>query len=298
LKESGPQSWEATRVVVSAATDNDAYSIWLHARSAVTSAQYPQRVEYTIAISGLDGKTPAADHYRASCDLSDGEIRLFPISDEELAQPSPAPHGVNFNFNIALSTGRVSPAIATIPEGHPARSADLLGEPLLSPTYMFGLRYAAAPSGAKPETASTLPVIAIVSAQAPQYRVSLIDTPAIGGVPTYHLELTPLRRPKENRLRELWVGMTDYLPRRAVIAGNFTLAPLVDVPWTVDFSVLDGAPYIAHESTAATLYLSHRRVVQNAAIAFDDIREPGTNIFDEPIVTPEQDETALVEPQS
>jgi hypothetical protein len=162
---------------------------------------------------------------------------------------------------------------------------------------MFGLRYeeprAAAPS---PQADGSLRVIAIVSSGAPDYRVSLIDTPLLDGVPMYHLGLTPLRKPKDNRLRELWVGSSDYLPRKAIVSGNFTLAPLVDVPWTVDFSILGGAPYITRESTGDTLYLSHRRVVRGAAIAFEGIREPDGTIYDVPLIEPEIKDTTLVEP--
>jgi hypothetical protein len=272
----------------------DAYSIWQRARSAAASAQYPSRIDYTIAVSGLDGSKPSVDHYRASCNLSDGAIRLFPISDEQLAQP-PVPHGFNLYFTVGLSTGRLAPAIVTIPAGHPAPAIDLLGEPLLSPTYMFGLRYRSSEQIA-PQESTPLRVIATVSAQSPDYRVALIDMPTIGDVRTYHLKLTPLRRPKENRLRELWVERDDYLPKRAIVAGNFTIRPLVDVPWTVDFLILNGAPYIARETTAATLYLEHRRVVRNAAITFEGIREPDGTIYDRPLVEPAAADTTLVEP--
>ena len=275
----------------------DAYSIWLHARSAVTSAQYPSRLAYTIAVSGLDGETPVADHYRASADSGGGAIRVFPISDEQLAKPPPAPHGINLNISIGLCFARGGCGGIQIPVGHPAPYQDLLGEPLLEPTYMFGLRYKelrAAPSS--PQADGSLRVIAIVSSGTRDYGVSLIDTPLLDGVPTYHLGLTPLRKPKDNRLRELWIGTNDYLPRRAIVAGNFTLAPLVDVPWSVDFSILGGAPYITRESAADTLYLAHRRVVREATIAFEDVREPDGTIYDTPLVEPEIEDTTLVEP--
>jgi hypothetical protein len=277
--------------------DTDAHAIWLHARSAVTSATYPAQIDYTISISGLDGVRPAVDHYRASCDPSDAAIRVFPISDEQLAQPPPVPHGFNFGFTIALSTGRLAPAIATIPAGRPESGPDLLGVPLLEPTYTFGLRYRPEAKQTS-DSAPALPVIAIVSAQTADYRVALIDTPAIDGVSTYHLRLTPLRRRKDNRLRELWVGTNDYLPRKAVVSGNFTIRPLVDVPWTIDFAVRGGAPYIARESAAATLYMEHRRVVRNAVIAFEDVREPSETIYDKPLVAPEAMDTTttLTEP--
>jgi hypothetical protein len=275
----------------------DAYSIWLHARSAVTSARYPDQLTYTIAVSGLDGGTPVADRYRASADPADGAIRIFPISDEQLAKPPPVPHGINVNFGIVLCIARGGCASKQIPVGHPAPNQYLLGEPLLEPTYMFGLRYKAMRTAAtSPEAQSSLRVIAVVSSGARDYRVSLIDTPLLDGVPTYHLGLTPLRKPKDNRLRELWIGTTDYLPRKAVVAGNFTLAPLVDVPWSVDFSILDGAPYITRESAVDTLYLTHRRVVREATIAFEDIHERSSTIYDVPLIEPEVQDTTLVEP--
>jgi hypothetical protein len=161
---------------------------------------------------------------------------------------------------------------------------------------MFGLRYRGPRAAASsPEADGSLRVIAIVSSGSPDYSVSLIDAPLLGGVPTYHLGLTPLREPKDNRLRELWIGSSDYLPRKAIVAGNFTLAPLVDVPWTVDFSVLNGAPYLTRETAVDTLYLQHHRVVRGATIAFEDIGEPST-IYDVPLIAPDVLDTTLVEP--
>ena len=271
----------------------DAYAIWLQTRSAVTSAQYPRKLDYTIDVSGLDGDRPTDDHYRAAYDEADGSIALFPISDETLAKPAPVPHGVNVSVNLffcwigCLGIHRQA--------GHPEASLDLLGEPLIQPTYAFGMRYERPHPDSSSSATGSLPVIATVSAQKPAYRVELIDQPAIDGVATYHLQLTPLRDPKNNRLRELWVGTSDYLPRRAAISGNFTRAPLVDVPWTIDFAIVDGVPYIARESAGATLYLAHGRVVRQAAIAFEDVREPAA-IFGEPLVTPERKDDTLVEP--
>ena len=263
----------------------------------MTSARYPSRLAYTIAVSGFDGEKPVADHYRATADPGDGAIRIFPISDEQLAKPPPVPHGVNLNIVLELCIAKSGCTSKQIPAGHPAPYQDLFGEPLLEPTYMFGLRYKAARSTpTSPQADGSLRVIAIVSSGSPDYRVSLIDTPLLDGVSTYHLGLTPLRKPKDNRLRELWIDTNDYLPRKAIVAGNFTLAPLVDVPWTVDFSILDGAPYITRESTGDTLYLPHRRIVRNATIAFEDVREPDATIYDVPLIEPDVQETTLVEP--
>jgi hypothetical protein len=274
----------------------DPYALWLHARSAVTSVQYPRRIAYTIAITGLDGEKPVADRYRAAYDSNDGDVRMLPTSDEQLAAPALVPQGANANLSIQLCWGHNGGCGTThLPVGHPAPYEDLIGVPLLSPTYMFGIGYPAPMAGSGVDARSRLRVIATVSARSPEYRITLVDEPLLDGVATYHLELRPLRKPNDNRLRELWIGASDYLPRRAVVAGNFTTAPLVDVPWTIDFSVERGVPYLLREATPQTLYLAHRRVVRNAVIAFEGIHEP-VNLYDMPLVQPEMPGASLVEP--
>jgi len=268
----------------------DAYAIFQYVRSAVTSVAYPRRLDYTVAIGGLDGSTYRQNHYHASFDSSDGTIRVLPVSDEELASRPPRPH--DFQFSKLVIFG------VPIAIGHPPPSPDVIGVPLLSPTYTFGLAYPlpATRKASEGGEGNTLPTIAIVSTKTRDYNVTLLDTPDLDGTPTYHLKLTPLRRPKDNRLRELWIGQNDYLPRKAVVAGNFTIAPLVDVPWTIAFTLYDGAPVIASESADATLYLAHRRVVRNAAIAFTGFHEPSGSLVDEPLLAPEVDDSTLVEP--
>ena len=268
--------------------------IWRRTRAAVTAAQYPDHIAYKIAITGRDGETPVSNHYQAVFDPLSGTIRLFTLSDEQLAQPAPVPHGINVSATIVICFPPLGCWGHKIPVGHPAPYYDLLGEPFLAPTYMFGLRYALVAT--QPSTSpNPLPVIATLAVQAPLYRVALVDMPEIDGALTYHLQLTPLRNPKQNRLRELWVGTADYLPRKAITSGNFTIAPLVDVPWTVDFSVVNGVPYIRDEYTAQTLFLQHRRVVRDAMVMFDDLHE-STTVYDMPIINPDPPKDALVEP--
>jgi hypothetical protein len=275
----------------------DAYALFLHARSAVTAAQYPQRIDYTIAVTGLDGQIPRTNHYRADTDVTTNEVRVFSMSEEELAAPAPVPHGFNVNLSAFLCGGRCETGSVTVhePVGPAPRAFDLIGVPKLSPVYAFGLAFPHY-GGSSTIAESTLPTIAVVSTKTRDYDVAIVDTPSIDGIPTYHLRLTPLRKPKDNRLRELWIGVTDYLPRRAVVSGNFTLAPLVDVPWTIDFVVRDGAPYVAREAAGATLYLPHRRVVRDAAIAFENVDESDGSFLHRPLIEPENDDYTLSEP--
>lgn len=275
------------------AADSDAYWLWDRTRSAVTSAAYPRRIVYTIAISGFDGQTAVTEHYHASCDPNDGTVRIFPISDEAAKSP-PTPHG--FNMLLGLRKPRRLGGIFSFALGHPPPYQDLLGVPDLAPTYMFGIRYPPAPRTTSPPDNDSLRVIATVTSRN-DYSVSLVDLSPIEGMLTYHLRLNPLRHPREDRLRELWIGAADYLPRKAVIAGDFTQAPFVDVEWTVNFSIIEGAPYVRSETAAAALALPHRRNVRGAVVAFTDIGEP-SSIYDVPLFEPELNGSLLVEPRA
>lgn len=274
------------------------YDLFAHARAAVSSVRYPASVDYTIAISGLDGQTPRANHYRAYSRPAEGIIDVAPISTEEEAHPVVV-HGVNFALTATICGGRCETGVGHVsePVGRTPDSADLVGVPMLEPTYAFGLKYPQARALPQTEEASKLPTIAIVATQTRDYDVTLVDEPLVNGTPTYHLRLRPLRKPHDYRLRELWVGRSDFLPRRALIAGDFTIAPLVDVPWTVDFTVSDGCPYILDEKAQARLYLAHRHVVQNAVIAFENVHDAGADsLFHRPLIEYDPDANTLVEP--
>ncbi len=272
------------------ADTDDAYAIFLHSRSAVTAIRYPRRIGYVIQVSGTEDGKPRTNHYKGSYDPSSDTIRVFPISDEEMAAPPPDPH--DFDFRQIIIQG------ASVPIGRPADPDLLGGSPILDPTYSFGLRFKRIADSATTavEAESNLPVIAVVSNSARDYDVSLLGETPLNGEETYHLGLKPLRKPKHFRLRELWVGVSDFLPRQALIAGNFTVAPLVDVPWIVSFRVVDGLLYVSSEHAQAKLYLSHRHTVQGAEVNFQGIQESVGDFSGAPLIAPDGTSTSLVEP--
>ncbi|HEY1428838.1 MAG TPA: hypothetical protein VGF18_04655, partial [Candidatus Tumulicola sp.] len=237
-----------------AAPPMDPYAIFSQARAAVTAARYPERIDYTIHVSGYDGSVPRANHYLAVDRVDGQDLKVAAISAEEKAAP-PTPRGVNVSFDAAICFMLCE--VVHIPMGRPVASQDLLGVPMLTPAYAFGLQYPLTRhdrTQLDPSQAG-LPVIAVVSTQAREYDIAFMGSQTIDGTDSYGLRLTPRRNPKSNRLRELWVGAVDHLPRRATVAGNFTVAPLTDVPWTIDFTVIDGAPYIRDERADATLFM-------------------------------------------
>lgn len=294
----GSLLFASNRVSVPIDAGPQAYDLFARARSAVTSARYPTSLDYTIDVSGFDGQAPRANHYLANSRPGEGIIDVAPISAEEEAHPV-TPRGFNFAVTADICEARCETGSAHLsePVGRQPDSADLVGVPILDPTYAFGLKYPAIHDTREVVQPSELPTIAVVATQTHDYDVTLVDEPAVDGEPTYHLLLRPLRRPHDNRLRELWIGQVDFLPRRAVIAGDFTIAPLDDVPWTVDFTVRDRCAYISDEKAQASLYLAHRHVVRSAAIVFENVRDAsGDSFFHRPLIQPDRDATTLVEP--
>jgi hypothetical protein len=281
-------------VTAAATPPPDPYALFSQTRSAVSAARYPDRIDYTIDVSGYDGSAAKANHYRAIDRVAEQSLKVGAISAEEKAAP-PIPQGVNVKFVLGICYGGCGGLV--IPMGRPVASQDLLGVPLLTPAYTFGMQYPLTRRTTSQPDAEVngLTVIAVVATQTREYAIDFIDDETIDGTPVYHLRLTPLRNPKKNRLRELWAGVDDHLPRRAIVAGNFTVTPLVDVPWTIDFAVVDGAPYIQRERADAVLYMQHRKVVRNAQIAFEGIRE-GTGFMNEPLIPSDATDTALEEP--
>jgi hypothetical protein len=72
---------------------------------------------------------------------------------------------------------------------------------------------------------------------------------------------------------------------------------LVNVPWTVDFTVTAGCAYIADETAQATLYLPHRRIVRDAVITFENVHDSaGASFLNRPLLQPEINDSTLVEP--
>jgi len=260
-------------------------------------AQRAARIEYTISVSGVDGAVLRSNHYSATYRPEVNEIDVDAISVEESREAPPLIR--DFDVRPQQTGCECQPddgGPLSVGVGNPERSQDLLGVPHLTPTYMFGLDSPTVSNPLGQALSSGPKLIAAVSTEH-NYAVTLVDERAIDDSPTYHLRLTPLHDPKRLRLRELWIGTFDYLPRRAVIEGNFTTAPLTDVPWIIDFSVMNGEPLIVRE-TASTLFLPHQQVVTDVVIAFEDIGErSGLSGAPLPLIDPALIGPVLLEPQ-
>ncbi len=233
----------------------------------------------------MHGGATAQAHYHVAYDSATDRVYANAASDEEIAHPY-TPHGINTYLNLFGGS---------IPLSAPQRTFDYLGVPELAPNYSFGVAPYAAQSaqtddgmrlvaqirrefGDSPARVpapraenSTLKTIAAVEVVRRRYVITFDGMNDIAGHADYHLSLKPVANPNRYRLRELWVNYGTFATDRLVTQGNFTAPQLSGVKWTVDFTQIDGAAYIASER-AQTGFVLDRRAYDQASIAFTDIK--------------------------
>ncbi|GAC1308196.1 MAG: hypothetical protein NVSMB19_21340 [Vulcanimicrobiaceae bacterium] len=86
--------------------------------------------------------------------------------------------------------------------------------------------------------------ISRVEASTREYAIDIGGTETIAGVAALHLTLVPLRDPKVNRLRDLWLDPATFRTLQTRVQGLLNGKPYDGVPWTVKYVVVDGRQYI------------------------------------------------------
>ena len=201
----------------------------------------------------------------------------------------------------ALPQTRSEGTMASITIGHSGDSAiDFLGVPELAPNYSFGIApfvpgrawtsaelvakirakfhdpgpsHSPSPTPAPTPTSSGLKQIAVVTAVARHYIISLVGIESLDGAPAYHLKLLPVVQPHRYRLRDLWIDTQTYATRQLISDGNFTNGPWPGARWTVRFAQISGATYIADESAAQAFEYGNLRYTATA-VDMQDVRVP------------------------
>src|SRR5579862_7867505 len=104
----------------------DPYQIFALAKSHWAAQVYPSKMEYTLAVSVVEGGSVKTERYRSGFDAAQGRVLVNSVSDYEQAHPYVAPGGIGFKSPFARFPSSNS-------------SVDFLGVPLLAPNYGFGL---------------------------------------------------------------------------------------------------------------------------------------------------------------
>jgi len=235
------------------------------ARSFVASRKYPARIAYEVRVTlrkpnGIEETRT----YRSAYDVARNVVYTKSISIEEQAAPV-TPRGTNVAIGF-LSNGIGSRLLL----GRPASDPDVIGVPLLSPTYAFGLGRGTV---ARPAVApGDLAEIGHVTTTSADYEVTYLDDDDVAGEPCRHLSLVPRSPSPKARLREMWVAQSDGAPLKARLHGNFTSRPWDGLTWTVTFRRAGDALYIGSETTEQIVRIDGHREGR-VAVEFRNVAE-------------------------
>jgi hypothetical protein len=261
----------------------DPYQIFARARAYWLDQHYPPLLEYTVAVTVLEGGSVKTERYWSAYDSTNEQVAVDSVSDYERDHPTYAAHGLN--LNIPLLSHLVKPQPPT----------DYLGVPLLVPNYTFGMAKIPPTSSAPPSqmeivrdvrndfhdpapdrsprpnaSPGTLPIIERETVYDRNYRVTLSGIETTYGVQAYHLHLQALRDPARYRLLELWVDTRSFAPIQLVERDNFVDGPGTTVPWRVRFANVDGALYVYDETALRAMHYEGL-VYPQASVAFENI---------------------------
>ena len=97
----------------------------------------------------------------------------------------------------------------------------------------------------QPAAPAAIPLIGSVNA-AYEAEYAPVSLDFSGG--DYHLRVRPLRDPRRNRVRELWVDAASFAIRRAVVSDRLFIlgGPVFEGTDTIDMGTVDGFPVITH----------------------------------------------------
>jgi hypothetical protein len=239
----------------------------------------PPYATYTVVVAVTDDGHRVVNSWETTEDMTHRIVLASSFSDEEHANPT-TPHGTNVvarrRFQLSaprsFSAGLDPSTQLSINSSpvNPERSGDAVGPVALAVDQNFGLTPPRAYRIANDQRtivsgADELAEIGRTGTTALRYRVALLDTDA--GVA--HLELTPLRDPYHNRLRELWVDTQTAYVREAIVQGVGDRPPFDRARWHVTFDRHEGATYLTEEHPVEPLTIG--RSTPQISIAFTSL---------------------------
>jgi hypothetical protein len=175
---------------------------------------------------------------------SDGQISLSRLVDaaEDRRRLSGIPFSI-FGVTIFDTNPDAEPIRIDEPRIEPSSSFGIVVRPGMSDPTPSPEDLIEAGETPDPQASAELREIGHVEA-ARDYRVELIGTETLRDGPALHLKLTPLRFPRVNRLRDLWVDPTTHRTMQLNVAGILNGAPYDGALWTVYYVQLQGRNYV------------------------------------------------------
>ena len=214
---------------------------WWRARSDAPYVRYGALVRYLHNGHVFDNWW---DAYQRT---ADGALALSPLHD--IAEENHRLRGVPFSiFGLKV--------FDTNSDAAPIR----LDEPRIDIASSFGIvtrfgktivpRVAATPRSIAP-FATPIPIptddlreIGRIESTTRVYDIRIAGIETIADAPALHLTLVPIRDPKLNRLRDLWLDPTTYRTVQSRVQGIFQNKPYDGISWTVHYVIVEGRQYV------------------------------------------------------
>lgn len=284
----------ATAASVAAENPPSADAIFLRAREAADTP-CDARLAYHVVVSATVAGRPLANRFAATFDGDVDALDVARFDDAELAHPA-VPHGTNLAITLTLGTGAglgggVGPhetgglphlsEVLTQKLNRDPPTEELLGVPMLSPTYTFGLRSPSSPNATPEPSAGASPdpslrtIATATASYLRDYAVTLAGVEPIAGTTADHLRLVPRRDPTRYRLRDVWVDAATDAVLQIVTDGNFVAGPPTRAMWRVVYRDVAGCRAIASETALAPLDYGRDRIYRDTTIVFDYDAAPG-----------------------
>ncbi len=218
---------------------------WWRARTGVPYVRYGALVRYLHNGHVFDNWWDA--NYRSR----DGALSLMRLvdADEDRHRLGGVPFSI-FGVKIFDTNKDAEPIRLDDPRVDPASSFGVItrfGKPYVphpQASAAFGtLPDSRAPSPS-PEPTDDLREIGRIESNTRAYDIHLAGTETIAGAPALHLTLVPLRDPKLNRLRDLWLEPTTYRTVQARVQGLLDGKPYDGIAWTIHYIIVEGRQYV------------------------------------------------------
>ena len=251
--------------------------IFSRARDVISEQVCPRRIEYEIVVSANVNDRVEQNHFRATYLTDEDYLHVSSFAEEEQETPY-VPHGTNIRVTSPVAPLLGLSRALTEKVDHDGPPVELLGVPMLSPTFSFGLsRSAAATDQSERNGASSpsgLKIIGSAQSVARDYRVSLLAVEPYDRGRAYHLALSPERDPKTYRLREMWVDTESFAVLKLMTAGNFDHGPSLHARWLTTFQTFDDCRIVDTETALDALDYGRGRHYVNTMVSFDILRAP------------------------
>ncbi len=234
------------------------------ARKAWSAQNYPIAVDYVVVVTLRNNDKSTSIHYLGEDEIAAGAIHVDRFSTEEAANPN-VPHGTN----VFLTLSFFGVGVFGIQLSKPEPTFDLLGTPHLSPAYAFGITESPA-APLIPLPTSSLKTIGKVSVVSRTYDISC-DPELTTDEGAIHLVLRPLREPRTNRLREMWIDPQTKRTLKIRTAGNFRAGPPLQTDWLISFATFAGATYIEKEVALGPLDYGRNKIYRDVTINFQNV---------------------------